>query len=87
MKKYGKFWTYIFIPELHKSSRIHFHGITFGFSPLLIEARNPKTDKLIKRMGCKYNAETWKDGFSTMSKLIVRQRQPNLHIKIYYKKI
>ncbi|HEO7283809.1 TPA: hypothetical protein VBE53_001886, partial [Streptococcus agalactiae] len=30
-EKYGKF-DYIFIPELHKNGRIHFHGITFGFS-------------------------------------------------------
>lgn len=68
-EKYGKF-DYIFIPELHKSGRIHFHGITFGFSPLLIEARNPKTDKLIKKNGLQiYNAETWKDGFSTVSKI------------------
>ena len=76
-EKYGKF-DYIFIPELHKSGRIHFHGITFGFSPLLIEARNPKTDKLIKKNGLQiYNAETWKDGFSTVSKIDSKAKTAN----------
>ncbi|HGC8313572.1 TPA: hypothetical protein ACG2EC_000925 [Streptococcus agalactiae] len=76
-EKYGKF-DYIFIPELHKNGRIHFHGITFGFSPPLIEARNPKTDKLIKKNGLQiYNAETWKDGFSTVSKIDSKAKTAN----------
>ncbi|HFV1150665.1 TPA: hypothetical protein ACGNFN_001086 [Streptococcus agalactiae] len=76
-EKYGKF-DYIFIPELYKNGRIHFHGITFGFSPPLIEARNPKTDKLIKKNGLQiYNAETWKDGFSTVSKIDSKAKTAN----------
>lgn len=35
---YGRFG-FLFVPELHKSGRIHFHGVTQGFSPPLIEAR------------------------------------------------
>jgi hypothetical protein len=69
-EKYGKFG-YIFLPELHpKSERIHFHGVTEGFEPPLTEARNPKTNRLIKKKGTQiYNAENWQDGFSTVSNI------------------
>ena len=49
-EKYGKF-RYIFIPELHKNGRLHFHGVTGGFSPKLTKARNTKTGRLIKKNG------------------------------------
>lgn len=45
---YGRFG-YLFIPELHKSGRIHFHGVTQGFNPPLVEARYPKIIDLLKR--------------------------------------
>lgn len=68
-EKYGKF-DYIFVPELHKSGRIHFHGLTKNISPPLIEATNPKTEQKIKKNGKQiYNAENWKKGFSTVSKI------------------
>lgn len=66
---YGRFG-YLFVPELHKSGRIHFHGVTQGFSPPLIEARSPKTNRLIKKNGLQiYNAPRWKNGFSTVSEI------------------
>lgn len=74
---YGKF-DYIFVAELHKSGRIHFHGITFGFNPPLSEARSPKTNRLIKKNGLQiYNAPTWKNGFSTVSKIQDKNKTAN----------
>lgn len=74
---YGKF-DYIFVAELHKSGRIHFHGITKGFNPPLAEARNPKTNRLIKKGGLQiYNAPTWKNGFSTVSHIQDRAKTAN----------
>lgn len=69
-EKYGRFG-YIFVPELHPTSgRIHFHGVTTGFSPPLVKARSKKTNRLIKKKGLQiYNAENWKKGFSTVSKI------------------
>lgn len=74
---YGKF-DYIFVAELHKSGRIHFHGITFGFNPPLSEARIPKTNRLIKKNGRQiYNAPIWKNGFSTVSKIQDKNKTAN----------
>lgn len=71
---YGKF-DYIFVAELHKSGRIHFHGITNNFNPPLVEARSSKTNRLIKKGGLQiYNAPTWKNGFSTVSKIQDKNR-------------
>ncbi|MCP1640398.1 hypothetical protein J2T50_002137 [Streptococcus gallinaceus] len=68
-EKYGKF-DYIFVPELHKSGRIHFHGLTKNLTPPLFEAINPKTKRKIRKNGKQiYNAENWKKGFSTVSKI------------------
>lgn len=74
---YGKF-DYIFVAELHKSGRIHFHGLTYGFYPPLTEARSPKTNRLIKKNGLQiYNAPTWKNGFSTVSKIQDKSKTAN----------
>ncbi|MFR9273362.1 MAG: hypothetical protein ACLVO2_12745 [Clostridia bacterium] len=69
-EKYGRFG-YLFFPELHPTSgRIHFHGLTENFSPPLVEARNAKTNRLIRKNGVQvYNAPTWKNGFSTVSEI------------------
>jgi len=68
-EKYGKFG-YLFIPELHKSGRIHFHGVTVNFEPPLVEARSKRTNRLIKKHGIQiYNAENWQDGYSTVSNI------------------
>ncbi len=66
-EKYGKF-SFVFVPELHKSKRIHFHGVTGYLSPPLVEARSKKTNRLIKKKGKQvYNAENYKLGFSTIT--------------------
>lgn len=86
-EKYGKF-QYIFVAELHKSGRIHFHGLTAGFSPPLTEARSPKTNRLIKKKGLQiYNAETWKNGFSTVSKIQDREKTANYISKYITKEL
>lgn len=72
---YGRFG-FLFVPELHKSSeRIHFHGVTQGFSPPLVEARYPKNRRLSKRNGMQiYNAPRWKNGFSTVSRIQSKEK-------------
>lgn len=61
---------YILVPELHKSGRVHFHGI-FKNVPnwQLKEARYPKGE-LIKKNGIQiYNLANYKLGFTTVSKV------------------
>lgn len=73
-EKYGKF-DFLFVPEFHKSRRIHFHGVTGKLSPPLIEARCPKSNRLIKKNGMQiYNAENWENGFSTVSKIQSKEK-------------
>lgn len=73
-EKYGKF-DFLFVPELHKSGRIHFHGVTGKLSPPLIEARYLKSNRLIQKNGMQiYNAEDWENGFSTVSKIQSKER-------------
>ncbi|MGL9972466.1 hypothetical protein IGI80_003401 [Enterococcus sp. DIV1420a] len=86
-EKYGKFG-YLFIPELHKSGRIHFHGMTENFAPPLVEARYPKNKRLIKKNGIQiYNAEAWKNGFSTVSKIESKEKSANYITKYITKEL
>ncbi len=86
-EKYGKF-NYLFIPELHKSGRIHFHGVTGGLCPLLVEARSSKSNRLIKKSGIQiYNAENWQNGFSTVSKIQSKERAANYITKYITKEL
>ena len=76
-EKYGKF-RYIFIPELHKNGRLHFHGVTGGFSPKLTKARNTKTGRLIKKNGKQvYNVDSYQLGFSTIKKIDSSEKVAN----------
>lgn len=62
---------YILVPELHKSGRIHFHGV-FACVPnwKLEQGRNPNTGKLIYKNGSPiYNLINYKLGFTTVSKV------------------
>lgn len=62
---------YILVPELHKSGRIHFHGIV-GNVPnwKLKQAINPNTGKEIIKDGARiYNLTNYKLGFTTVSKI------------------
>ena len=72
MKHQNPNMSYILAPEPHPiSGRIHFHGI-FRNVPnwVLKEARNPHTNRLIKRNGLQiYNLENYKYGYTTISKV------------------
>lgn len=86
-ERYGKF-AYLFIPELHKSGRIHFHGVTAGLSPPLVEARYPKNKRLIKKKGIQiYNAENWQNGFSAVSKIQHKEKSANYITKYITKEL
>ena len=86
-EKYGKF-DYLFVPELHKSGRIHFHGVTGKLSPPLIEARYPKSNRLIKKNGVQiYNAENWSNGYSTVSKIQSREKSASYITKYITKEL
>ncbi|HEL2279701.1 TPA: hypothetical protein U0560_000463 [Streptococcus suis] len=76
-EKHGKF-CYLFIPELHKSGRLHFHGVTGGFRPILTKARNTKTGRLIKKNGKQvYNVDSYQLGFSTVTKIDSSEKVAN----------
>ncbi|WP_221912748.1 rolling circle replication-associated protein [Streptococcus halichoeri] len=86
-EKYGKF-DYLFVPELHKSGRIHFRGVTGNLSPPLVEARYPKSNRLIKKKGIQiYNAENWNNGFSTVSKIQNREKSASYITKYITKEL
>lgn len=87
-EKYGKF-DFLFLPELHPTSgRIHFHGVTGSLSPPLVEARYPKSKRLIKKNGIQiYNTENWQNGFSTVSKIQDRQKSSSYITKYITKEL
>lgn len=86
-EKYGKF-DYLFIPELHKSGRIHFHGVTGRLTPPLVEAHYPKSKRLIKKKGIQiYNAENWQNGFNTVSKIQNKEKSANYITKYITKEL
>lgn len=60
---------YILVPELHKSGRIHFHGV-FSDVPnwILEKARSKKSGRLLRINGSSiYNLVNYKLGFTTVS--------------------
>lgn len=62
---------YIIVPELHKSGRIHFHGL-FANVPnwRLEEGRNPKTGrKIVKNGSLIYNLTNYRLGYTTVSEV------------------
>lgn len=62
---------YIFVPEFHKSGRIHFHGIGTNCDKLKLE------DSGIKKNGKKIynvNSKTFRYGFTTVSKIADTQK-------------
>lgn len=86
-EKHGKF-SYLFIPELHKSGRLHFHGVTGGFSPTLTKARNIKTGRLVKKNGKQvYNADSYYLGFSTVTQIDSSEKVANYITKYITKEL
>lgn len=62
---------YLIVPELHKSGRIHFHGV-FSDVPnwRLSPAKNSKTGECIYQNGSQvFNLDNYKLGFTTVSKV------------------
>lgn len=71
MKHQNPNMSYILVPELHKSGRIHWHGV-FKKVPNwnLTPARSTKTNRLIYKNGSQiYNLENYKYGHTTVSKI------------------
>lgn len=72
--------TYLLVPEFHKESgHIHFHGLIANVPKwTFIEARNPKTNRLIKVNGLQiYNLTNYKLGFTTISKIQDQEKVSN----------
>lgn len=86
-KMKGKF-DYIFIPEFHKSGRVHFHGVLGNCNFELIEAVNPKTGKVLKRSGRQvYNLPAWKYGFTDVEIIEDKERTSSYMTKYVTKEL
>lgn len=84
-KHQNKQMTYLLVPEFHKKSgHIHFHGLIANVPKWTFsEARNPKTNRLIKKNGLQiYNLDNYKLGFTTIS-LIQSQEKVSNYISKY----
>lgn len=71
MKHQNPQMLYVIVPELHKSGRIHWHGL-FKNVPnwKLVPARSESTGRLIYKNGSQiYNLANYKYGFTTVSKI------------------
>lgn len=71
MKHQNPNMSYVLVPELHKSGRIHWHGV-FRNVPnwTLAPARSSKTNRLIYKNGVQiFNLENYKYGHTTVSKI------------------
>ena len=67
-KYYGLEFRYIFIPEIHhgdgdNSGTIHWHGVTGGYTPYLIDSGHKYRNTKI------YNCESWRYGFSNVQRV------------------
>lgn len=61
---------YILVPELHKSGRVHFHGIFKNVPNWVLKEAKYKNGALIKKNGIQiYNLLNYKLGFTTISKV------------------
>ena len=62
--RHGQF-SYLLIPELHKSGAVHFHGLLGNVPADFVEAANPKNGKPVIRHNRQvYNLTEWEYGFS-----------------------
>lgn len=71
MKHQNPNMAYVIVPELHKSGRIHWHGLFRNVPKWTLEpARSPITGRLIKKNGSQiYNLANYKYGFTTVSEI------------------
>ena len=70
MRRKSSDMRYIIIAELHKSGRIHFHGLFANVNWDLIPAINPHTNKKIYKNGSQiFNIKDFNLGFTTVSEI------------------
>lgn len=86
--QFGKF-DYIFIPEMHKSGRVHFHGVLGNVEAFtFVEAINPKTKKSVVRNGRQvYNLKNWKYGFSDCELIVSKEKTASYITKYITKEL
>ena len=68
-KRYAPDIRYLFVPELHKSGRYHFHGLLADIGSLcLVDSGHRDNGQII------YNIDNYKLGFTTATKILDKQR-------------
>lgn len=68
-RRYSPDIRYLFVPELHKSGRYHFHGLLGEIGTLpLVDSGKRDHDQVI------YNIDNYKLGFTTATKILDKQR-------------
>ena len=72
---YGKF-RYIAIPERHKSGAIHWHMVTGGFRPVLINSGKKYKNTPI------HNCTDWEHGFQMYKKYVVKLKSLIISLNI-----
>ena len=84
VKRQNPDFKYIFVPELHKSGRIHFHGIGTNCDKLeLIDSGKTQKGKKIYNI----NSRTFKYGFTTVSKIENTEKVSNYITKYITKEL
>lgn len=78
-RKVDKSFKYIFVPELHKDSAVHFHGLIYCSNKYMIDSSVKSNGKVI------YNWYKWKWGFSTAT-LITDKLKVSYYITKYLTK-
>lgn len=84
VKRQNPEFKYIFVPELHKSGRIHFHGIGTNCDKLeLIDSGKTRKGKKIYNI----NSRSFKYGFTTVSQIEDTQKVSNYITKYITKEL
>lgn len=67
-KRKGINFSYIFVPERHKSGALHFHGFTLNFPSDLVDSGHKWKGKPV------FNCKQWKYGFSDVTEISDRKK-------------
>lgn len=78
-KHQNRDFTYLLVPEFHKSGRLHFHGLVAHVPKWkLEEGRSAKTRRLLKVNGLQiYNLKNYNLGYTTISKIQSQEKVSN----------
>lgn len=78
-KHQNRDFTYLLVPEFHKSGRLHFHGLVAHVPKWEFEeGRSAKTGRLLKVNGLQiYNLKNYKLGYTTISKIQSQEKVSN----------